>query len=273
MATRYLFLLIISVAITQCTEIRADPEASENARPLLDGEYTEKKTRTLSPECARVVMVNYPCMDLKAALAECCKDINEQHNQIKDELFGSMNELLLAHNKRFCSNSKMMQGLGSIPTSKGTKLNAFYLLCRQSPKKLVKMMDECPNNTNNFIRGIDSSSNLPFLLFVLMPFCTQLPFKVSVGVAVLFNEKNIEHTIIADSKQVYKISDSLSIQNIVHFMKHGELKNDLGFEPVTKWIHLRDEAWKLRERKRNNTALIVLCLSIVASMLVYFNLW
>ena len=126
--------------MAQCLEIRANPGASENVRPL-------------SPECARDVMVNYPCMDLKAALAECCHDVNEQHNQIKDELFGSMNELLLAHKKGCCSNSKMKQNLKKIPTIKGTKVNVQVLLrCNLNyPNDLVKMMDGCPNNTNNFI--------------------------------------------------------------------------------------------------------------------------
>ena len=233
------------MTVTWCAEMSADPEGLEKIQPLLEGEYTEKKSRTLSPECARVVMVNYPFMDLEASLAECSKNFNEQHNQLKDELFGSMNELLLAQTSGCCAKPKMKQRLRRLPTLKETKVNVFELLCRNEPQQFMKMMDECSNNTNNFIRAIDSSSNLPFLLFVLTPICTQL--RLWITVAVIFSDTGIEHKIIADfqTKRDRKIKPhwgSLSIQHLVHFMENGELKNDLGYQPITRWIHLKEKS-------------------------------
>ena len=137
------------------------------------------------------------------------------------------------------------------------------------------MMDECCNSPNNFIQGIDSSSNLAFLLFVLTPFCTQL--RLWITVAVIFSDTGIKHTIIADfeTKRVRKIKPhwgSVSIQNLVHFMENGELKNDLGYQPITRWIHLKGKS----KGKACGTKLkiaIILIHILLAAIILILMLW
>ena len=85
---------------------------------------------------------------------------------------------------------------------------------------------------------------------------------------MLFNETGIDKTIIAELiflDRIYTINHALDVKIIAHLIKHGELSNDLGYHPITKWIHLRDEASKLRKHKRGlKIAIIVFCLFIFA---------
>ena len=235
----YLCLLLLTA---HCAE-RSDPEAPpEEGLPLLP-----RRNRSLSAECARIIMINYPFMDLKAALSQCCKDINEDHNRMKNGLFGAMNELLVA------SNPVLKHQLLTIPTIRGTKVKVSKLLRRSDPNQLVKMMRQSIGNSNNFIRGIDTSSNKPFLLFVVTSnifSCYRQDedcFQIELGVAVIFNETGIDHAITAafviqdDGPIDYTANFSLNVQDIAYFMKHSVLINDLGYQQITKWIHLRDK--------------------------------
>ena len=66
--------------------------------------------------------------------------------------------------------------------------------------------------------GIDSVSNLPFLLFVLTPLCVQ--FQLVIGVALLFNETGNDKTIIAElifMDRIYTINHALDVKSIAHF--------------------------------------------------------
>lgn len=239
MVSQSSFFFMINVCTVFCA---IDPEAPEEGRPLLP-----KPNRTLSTECARIVMINYPIMDLKASLAKCSKAINQQHNELKDGLFGAMNELLLT------ANPTLNKQLLTIPTIKGTKVNASKLLHSTNPNQLVKMMRRC-NSTSNFIRGIDTCSNKPFLLFVLtsniFSYCMQDEdcYQLELVVALIFGESSIDHAIIAafvfpdDAVVNYTVSFFINVQDIAYFIKHGVLFNDLGHEQTTKWIHLRDKA-------------------------------
>ena len=265
----FMFLLFSCLAfkILSCAELWRDPEAPESIQPLLEEDVPHEQTkqsRTLPVECARVIMLNYPCMDLKAALAECSKDLNNEHNQLKEALFGSMNALLLTQDNGCCTNSKLNRKLKTMPTVKGTGVNVFELLKRNGPSKLLRIM-----NGYDFIRGIDCSSNQPFLLFVLTSFCTQ--HIEHLAVAVIFNETGVDYEIIFSYRNPYTTKPSFNCENIVRLMRIGQLVIDLGYDHIRTWIHLKDEASRYKALRSRSTINAVMLFALIVAAVVGIN--
>ena len=145
--------------------------------------------------------------------------------------------------------------------------------------KLIKVR-QSRGKVNNFVRGIDTCSNKPFLLFVLTSniFSSNMPdqdcYQLEIGVAVIFEKTGIEHVINVpfvlphDGPMNYTLECNFNVQDIAHFMKHGVLFNDFAHQRITEWIHLRDkpsqhESSKLKRKIRNIAlyALLVVCVS------------
>ena len=88
------------------------------------------------------------------------KFMKEVHNARIENLFRTMNELLTNHEVDWELHQKLMQ----IPTFNNIKVNIPLLAVKDNLNKLIKFYD---TNKLKFIRGIDASLNLPFLLFII----------------------------------------------------------------------------------------------------------
>ena len=158
------------------------------------------------PSDVRLDMLGYfdTMKDLKD-IAFVDSSFNQCYKERMEQIFGSMNQLLLKHNIDQCdSNCDQEQEYLRRKLQQITTFNNIFVNISSLTNNLDKTQSLIKNQ---FLRGIDTSSNLPFLLFSLVKcqFWDSNYDVLETLVFVVFNSTDIDH-IIYSSKSALRYS-------------------------------------------------------------------
>ena len=198
-------------------------------------------------------ILEYVSMDDAVRFAVCDRSFNHIYQQRIDQLFGTMNNLILS-NHAFCSflsKWKLEQTLNAIPAFKNIYVNVSTLI---NTHNLIDILKLFYRNDYGFIRGFDISSNLPFLICILstdVP-CTQQNIQERL-VIVIFNHIGIESIIFSEDLTArwtrgviwhsYNfdgiIDNIMTIDDVIKLLNNGKIYDVLNVTNSV-WIHRCD---------------------------------
>ena len=178
-----------------------------------------------------------------------------------EQLFGSMNDLILTHAKNDCYSCylrkwSLQRMLDQIPTFRRIYVNASSLLIKYRVWKIIDVFDK---SGLHFVRGIDLFTRMPFLCFILT---TNIPFSLRPRqrvIIAIFNQTNIHSIIYSETlyrlrardhhdllsamlerpKVIHTNSDLITIKNIIDLSRYGKLDNMFNVSG-SRWMHRAD---------------------------------
>ena len=185
-----------------------------------------------------VLRVNdYLSMNEAIEVAACNSVFNYAHNLRMHQLFGSMNNLLGDHvihvQCEYCYLTKwrLNNKLTQIPTFKNVKVNLTSII---SIKPFSKLTDLFDNSGRDFVRGIDTSSNLPFLLFMI----TKEDNKYKLVVSVLFDSMDINSVSYRNPRRLHVLHQHnkfFTMDDMVSLLMEGKCY-DVFNVPNSMWM-------------------------------------
>ena len=195
-------------------------------------------------------ILEFSSMDNAVDFAAVNSASNNAYQQRMHQLFGSMNDLLLSSQEFvYYTKWKLTDALNKIPVFKQVYVN-ISLLIHNNARNISNLFDI---DGFRFIRGIDKSSNLPFLIFLLSTdtYCTKQQIQERL-IIVIFNHQAIDSIIFSQDLFFASITswsftrlknDSriISIESIVNLLRYGRCNNVLSM-PNSVWIHKADIA-------------------------------
>ena len=179
---------------------------------------------------------DYLSLDDAIEVAACNSLFNYVHNLRMNKLFGSMNDLLLNHAGDDCSYLgiwKFNRKLNQIPTLKTVKVNLTEFVVNKRLNHLANLFE---SNKYEFIRGIDITTDFPFLSFMV----SNLDIGRTFIVFVLFDQTGV-HSIfyrhLRSFEILHKDNNSLSMDQVVDLLKYGKCYDA---------FHVENSIWMLR---------------------------
>ena len=274
MLTSFLQCLSISLLLynAECAQTSISRALTSN--------YGTSNTSFNPPVDIAINILGYASMDTAVQFAICDSSCNNMHQQRQNQLFGSMNHLLLSKNQCLhCGKRSLRKKLHKIPTFKHIYVNISSLINRES--NVLKILGIFQTNNYEFIRGIASSSNLPFLMFLLstdVP-CTQQEI-LRRFMIVIFNHDGIDSIIYSQNPyysyspwsfthlnedNIEDIERIISLNDLTYLLRYGKVYNVLN-ESNSVWIHQCDVA--RTEKKCFNIRVAVKMSSILAVIMI-----
>ena len=200
---------------------------------------------------------SYLTMDNAIDVAATNTFFNHIHNVRMEQLFGAMNNLLVrsAENSYCCINTRELeQKLMQIPTFKKIKVNISSLFIDPSAfrSNYPALRDLYDKHEWRYIRGIDASSDLPFLLFILSVTIDNQFQQRQRLLIVIFNQDDIHfvhHWILQDNHclQYFSWPKMTDMNQIIIQLNYDAYRHI----PDSEWFHRTDVLKQLRNRNDN----------------------
>lgn len=213
---------------------------------------------TLMEPFVASITTDYLLMNEAIDIALCNTLFNDIHNHRMIALFGAMNDLLIQHSGNTSwyfinkwNQWKMKKKLMQIPTLKQIYINSTFILCKNNLRRIMHIFDE---QQLYFIRGVDTASQLPWLLFIIS---TNIPFsrRPRQKVVIVTFKQNQIHSIIYSTTFYSSLSGDftafngnhkiimdnnvISIKQIIDLLNHDKVYNLFNVS-VSCWMHRLD---------------------------------